>query len=315
MVKVSFGILTPQMSLGYEKLLRIWANAESSGFESCWLVDHFIPYDYPDRPITEPMLECWVTLAALSQSTKRIRFGPLVSCNSYRPPQLLAKMAASLDCVSGGRLNFAIGAGWLRLEHDAYGYDFPSTHTRIERLGEAIQLIKLMWTEEKASFKGKHYIIQEAVNYPKPVQKPHPPIYIGAENRKILKFAARYADIWNFPSDINAYPPEQYKERRGILENECDEIGRNPNAIKRSWLGYAVLGKNEGEVNNRLSSIKPRSLTREQVANEIVGTTDTCVRKIGEYVDLGVSEFLLIFPEPYTVEMLREFSQGVLGKF
>jgi F420-dependent oxidoreductase-like protein len=315
MRNVTFGILTPQMSLEFEQLRQIWVDAEACGFESAWIVDHFIPYDYPDRPITDPMLECWMTLAALARETKKMRLGPLVSCNSYRPPQLLAKMAATLDCISGGRLNFAIGAGWLRLEHEAYGYGFPKTQLRIERLGEAFEVIKRMWTEEKASFNGKHYSITGAVNCPKPVQKPHPPFYIGAEHEKILKFAARQADVWNFPSDINAYSPEQYKERVNTIENECDAIGRNPDTIKRSWLGIAVLGKNEKEVNEKVASIKPKPLTKQQVMREIVGTPETCLQRIGDYVDLGVSEFLLIFPERYRPEILHEFSNEVMDRF
>jgi len=313
--KVSFGILTPQMSLEYDQLRRIWIDAESCGFESAWIVDHFIPYDYPDRPITDAMLECWVTLSALARDIKKIRLGPLVSCNSYRPPQLLAKMAASLDCISGGRVNFAIGAGWLKLEHEAYGYGFPKTSARIERLGEAIEMIKRMWTEEKASFTGKCYTIKDAVSFPKPMQKPHPPIYIGAEHEMILKFAARHADVWNFPSDINAYTPSQYNERVSILENECDTIGRNPKTIRRSWLGIAVMGKNEKEVNERAASIRPKPLTKERATREIVGTADTCVQRLGEYVDLGVSEFLLIFPEPHKPEVFREFSYEVIDRF
>ena len=315
MKKVSFGILTPQMSLQYEQLRQRWIEAEACRFESAWIVDHFIPYDYPDRPITDPMLECWTTLSALSRETKKIRLGPLVSCNSYRPPQLLAKMAATLDCISGGRLNFGIGAGWLKLEHEAYGYAFSKTQLRIERLGEAIEIIRRMWTEEKASFRGKYYAITGAVNCPKPIQKPHPPFYIGAEHEKILKFAARHADVWNFRSDINAYTPEQYRERLNILENECDAIGRNPGTIKRSWLGIAVLGKNEKEVDERAASIKPKPLAKEQVMRNVVGTADTCVQRLGDYIDLGVSEFLLIFPEPYRPEILHEFSNEVMNKF
>lgn len=314
MSKVSFGIFVPQMSLQYGTIRRMFSDAEAIGFESAWLADHFIPYDYPDRPITEPMLECWTTLASLAAETKRIRFGALVSCNSYRPPQLLAKTTSTLDVISGGRLNFAIGAGWLRLEHEQYGYEFPAISQRIEKLREAIDIIRLLWTDEKASFAGKYYVIKEAINSPKPIQKPHPPIYVGAEHPTMIKFAAQYADVWNFPSDINPYTHQDYAQRVNILESQCDKIGRNPLAIKRSWLGIAILGKNEDHVTQKISSIKPKTLSKEQSFREIVGTAETCLQRIGEYVDLGVSEFILIFPETYTSETFREFYEKVVKK-
>jgi F420-dependent oxidoreductase-like protein len=312
--KVSFGIFVPQMSLQYATIRRMFIDAEEVGFESAWLADHFIPYDYPDRPITEPMLECWTTLASLATQTKKIRFGALVSCNSFRPPQLLAKITSTLDVISEGRVNFAIGAGWLQLEHEQYGYEFPAISKRIEKLNEAINIIRLLWTKEKASFAGKYYAIKEAVNSPRPVQKPRPPIYVGAERRTMIKFAAQYADVWNFPSDINPYTPQDYAQRVNILESQCDKIGRNPLAIKRSWLGLAILGKNEDDVARKISSIRPKGLSKEQSLREIVGTAETCLHRIGEYVDLGVSEFILIFPETYTSETLREFYDNIIEK-
>ncbi len=312
MPNVKFGILTPQMSRDYESIRRIWVEAESCGFNSAWIVDHLIPYDYPNRPLTEPMLECWVTLSVLARDTKRIRLGPLVSCNSYRQPQLLAKMSATLDVISDGRLNFAIGAGWLKMEHDAYGYTFPSTTQRIEKLREAIEIIRKMWTEDRTTFIGQHYTVKDAVNYPKPKQKPHPPICIGGEYEKAVRFVAKHADVWNFPSDINAYTTADYRNRLEILENECERIGRNPKSIQRSWLGVSVVGRNQEEVKERSKTIT--SLNADQLSREMVGTPDVCVQKLREYVDLGVTEFILIFPEHKVIENLRDFSQEVMPR-
>jgi len=258
------------------------------------------------------MLECWVTLSALARDTKKIKLGPLVSCNSYRKPQLLAKMASTLDVISNGRLNFAIGAGWLEPEHIAYGYPFPSTTERIERLGEAIEIIKRMWTQEKATFKGQYYHIEDAANFPKPIQKPHPPIHIGGEHEKAVRFAANHADVWNFPSDINAYTPAEYQTRVTILEEECSKIGRNPRTIQRSWLGISIVGSTQAEIDKNCKLI--RTLGREKLSNEIVGLPDSCAQKIEEYADLGVSEFILIFPENHEIEMLNEFSQEVMQR-
>lgn len=315
MTKISFGILTPQQSLHFKTLQRTWKEAELSGFESAWLVDHFIPYDFPNRPITEPCLECWVTLSALATHTEKIRLGPLVSCNSYRSPALLAKMAASLDVISGGRVNFGIGAGWLQPEHEAFGYPFPKTPERIERLREAIDIITKMWTEEKTTYIGTHYKIVNAVNNPKPLQKPHPPIYIGAEHERMVKFAAEKADVWNFPSDINAYSLKEYEDRVHALQSHCDLIGRNPNSIIKSWLGITLLAKNETQLNEKIKSVKSRTINRTKLLRQIVGTTEECAQKIGEYVDLGVTEFILIFPEAHQKDCLNEFSDNVMYEF
>jgi len=315
MTKISFGILTPQQSLHFKTLQRTWKEAELSGFESAWLVDHFIPYDFPNCPITEPCLECWVTLSALAMDTATIRLGPLVSCNSYRSPALLAKMAASLDVISGGRVNFGIGAGWLRPEHEAFGYPFPKTPERIERLREAIDIIIKMWTEEKTTYIGTHYKIVNAVNNPKPLQKPHPPIYIGAEHERMVKFAAEKADVWNFPSDINAYSLKEYEGRVHTLQSHCDLIGRNPNSIIKSWLGIALLAKNETQLNEKIKLMESRYVSQEKLLRQIVGTAKECAQKIGEYIDLGVTEFILIFPEAHQASCLREFSDNVMYEF
>lgn len=310
--KADFGILTPQMSFEYERLRAIWVDAESSGFDSASLVDDFFPYDYEDRPITDPFFECWVTLSALARDTKTIRLGSLISCNSFRSPSLLAKMSSTLDVISGGRLNFGIGAGSLRLEHEPYGFPFPNISTRMTMLGEAIELIKRMWTEEKATFKGKHYHISEAVNNPKPLQKPHPPIWVGAEHEKMIRFAAKYANVWNFTADLNPHTLADYKERINILDNECDAIGRNPKSIRKSWLGVALLGKNKQVIDAKVAALRLRYATRG-ITEGIVGTADECVRRVGELMDLGVSEFILVLPEILNSNCMREFYDEVIS--
>lgn len=306
MAKPRIGILTPQMSRDYGQIMKIWREAESYGFDSAWLVDHLIPYDYPTRPKTEPMLECWMTLSALAAATRSIRLGPLVTCNSYRQPQLLAKMSSSLDVISEGRLNFGIGAGWLKEDFEEYGYMFSTAPERMARLEEAITIIKLMWAEEEATFAGKYYAVDKATNYPKPQQKPHPPVYVGGDHPNAIRLVARHADVWNFPSDINAYTPNQYQIRVRTLEQECDKIGRDPKTIRRSWLGIGVTGGDQAEVDKRCEPIN--TLTKDKLSNEIVGTPDICAQKMGEYEDLGVSEFILIFPENREIENMYEFS-------
>jgi len=314
MRKISFGILTSLQSFEYENIRAIWREAESCGFESTWLPDHFVPYDLTERPITEPVLECWITLSALARDTKTVRLGPLVSCNGFRPPALLAKMAASLDVISEGRLNFGIGAGWMQLEHQAYGYPFPKTSERIKQLGEALDIVKRMWSEEKPTYKGQHYEIAGAVNNPKPIQKPHPPIYVGAAHERMIRFAAEWADNWNFASDVHPCTITDYQLRANTLENCCNEIGRDPQAIRRSWLGLAVLGSSKGDLEEKISRLKPKNMERELFLRGMVGTADETIQKLRDYLDLGVSEFILKFPEIRKEGCLREFSANVMEK-
>jgi alkanesulfonate monooxygenase SsuD/methylene tetrahydromethanopterin reductase-like flavin-dependent oxidoreductase (luciferase family) len=300
------------MSLTYEQIRKIWMEAEACGFDSASLVDDFFPYDYPDRPVTDNFLECWITLSALARDTRTIRLGSLISCNSFRSPALLAKMAATLDVISVGRLNFGIGAGSLRLEHEPYGFPFHKISIRMDMLAEAIQLIKLMWTEEKATFKGKYYRLSEAVNNPKPIQKPNPPLWVGAEQEKMIRFAARYADVWNFTADLNPHPLADYEERIRTLENECDLIGRNPRSIRKSWLGVALLDQGKESINTKIVMLKTKSATRG-ISEGIIGTADECIQRIGELSDLGVSEFILVMPEILQTKCLRDFHDKVIA--
>src|SRR6266702_1370386 len=147
----------------YETMTNVAKAADETGFEAIWLVDHFHTVPYPSQEVT---FECWMSLAALARDTKRVRVGPIVTCNSYRNPALLAKMASTVDVLSHGRLNLGIGAGWHEQEYQAYGYNFPSAPTRLAQLGEAVQIILKMWTEENPVFEGKYYQIHDAINQP-----------------------------------------------------------------------------------------------------------------------------------------------------
>ena len=177
--KLKFGVFLPfyafrnaETASLFNLIQEVTHECERLGYYSVLLDDHLMLNKMP-------ILECWTTLSALSAATERIRLGTMVTCNSFRNPALLAKMAATVDNISEGRLELAIGAGVQKNEHNAYGFPFPSSKARIERLGEAVEIIKMMWTEEKASYNGKHYLIHDAVCEPKPVQKPHPPITVG----------------------------------------------------------------------------------------------------------------------------------------
>ena len=180
---IRFGIQTPQEGCTYEALATHWREADALGFDSIWIDDHFYPVV---RPRAEAQMEAWTLLAALARETTRIRIGILVGCNSYRSPAVVAKMAATVDVLSGGRLIHGMGAGWFESEYRGYGFEFPSVGRRLAQLDEALTVQKLLWSEEEASFGGRFYRLENAVCNPKPVQRPHPPILIGGGGEKTL---------------------------------------------------------------------------------------------------------------------------------
>jgi F420-dependent oxidoreductase-like protein len=244
--KLSFGIKTVPQHTTYEDMLRVWLEADSiPSIEHAWLFDHFMPLgnDY-----TGPCLEGWTLLAAYAAVTKRIRLGLMVTGNTYRNPAVLANMAATVDIISGGRLDFGIGAGWNEREHSSYGIPLYAAGERIRRLGEACEIIKRMWTETAPTFEGKYYQIKEAYCEPKPVQKPYPPFVIGGAGEKLtLRVVAQYASIWNFVGgDV-----EMFKQRSAVLDNHCAAIGRDPQTIQRS-IQAIVDPANMEEARNRL---------------------------------------------------------------
>jgi F420-dependent oxidoreductase-like protein len=227
--RMRFGIKTAPQHTTYEEILRVWQEAdEQPSLEHAWLFDHFMPIVGDHRG---PCLEGWSLLAALAARTSRIRVGLMVTGNTYRHPAVLANIGATVDIVSGGRLDLGIGAGWNEREHHAYSIPMYTVAERIRRLGEACEVIRRMWTETAPSFEGKYYTITEAYCEPKPVQKPHPPFVIGGNGERLtLRVAARHADIWNYVTG----PVEEFKRLNGVLDEHCAVVGRNPAEIERS---------------------------------------------------------------------------------
>lgn len=265
----------------YVKLKGLILECEGLGFDSAWVMDHFFWKE-------GGLLECWTVLAALAAETHRIRLGPLVTCVSYRYPSLLAKIAATLDVISGGRLDFGIGAGWKEDEYRAYGVPFHSYKVRVRRLREAIIITKRMWTEDAPSFKGEFFGIKAAVCEPKPVQEPHPPIWIGGAGRPVLKVVAELGDACNFFGS-----PEGFKEKSGVLKTFCERAGRKYEDVVKTWTGDVVVGESRGEVLDKASRFKPPQVPMEEyLANHIVGTPEECISKIEHYAKLGVTHFL-----------------------
>jgi alkanesulfonate monooxygenase SsuD/methylene tetrahydromethanopterin reductase-like flavin-dependent oxidoreductase (luciferase family) len=232
----SFGILTAPMQVSYEDILRVWEEADAvPEIEHAWLFDHLMPIGGdPDGPI----FEGWTLLSALAARTERIRLGILVSSNRFRPPAVLAKIATTVDVVSGGRLDFGIGAGsrpshpLARREYDAHGLPYHDQADAVAALAEACTVIRRLWTEEEPfDFDGEHVRLTGAFGNPKPVQRPHPPIMIGGRSSATLRVVAEHADLWNIPGGGDI---EDVAGRSALLDRYCTEIGRDPASITRS---------------------------------------------------------------------------------
>ena len=260
----------------------------AGAFDAVWLSDHFVPGAGWKSPDTDT-LECWTTTAAMSLRHPTYRFGQIVMGNSYRYPPLLAKSAATLQVLTGGRLILGIGAGWMESEYRAYGYEFPSPAVRLARLSESIRLMRRMWRGSPASFEGKHYRIKDAWCLPKP--EAAPPIMIGSGGEQIaLKLVARHADWWNL-SDIS---PENFARKAAILEEHCRSEGRDPTSILYTLQCQALaIAPSEGEA----KALAERSTLAKNTRAEavIVGTPDQVAARLEPYVALGVRHFILRF--------------------
>jgi len=307
--RIKFGLFLPQVGLPFPVIQARVQLAERLGFHSVWFVDHMWSRGLPDFE----HLEAWTLMSAIAAVTERIRIGTLVLCNSYRSPALLAKMAASLDNISGGRLLLGLGAGWMEEEYLAYGYPFPSTRVRIEQLEEALCIIKLLLSEPRASFQGKYYAIDDAVNNPKPVQRPHPPILIGgAGEQRLLRVVAEHADIWNCPN--NAAPSLPHK--LDVLKRHCDAIGRDPQSIEVSEQSIMILGHNQKDLRSKVQFAKQAfgaTFDIEQTA--LRGTPEQLIDAIQHRSRQGVTFFTTLFGDMNQPETLELFASAVAPAF
>ncbi len=295
----------------FEAIGNVALRCEALGFDSIWVYDHFITF-----PATSgACFESWTTLSALATLTKNLGLGQLVTCNSYRYPSVLAKMGATLDVVSNGRLNFGIGAGWYKLEYDAYGIHYPKDSVRIDQLREAVQIIKKMWTEDEPSFHGQYYTIEKAINNPKPVQKPHPPILIGGQGKKLtLRVVAELADRCNFGGPIT---PQRYKELLEVLDEHCKRVGRKIDQIEKTLIvDYTVIAKNRTALKEKIRKFKPNGVSKTQfIEGNLVGTPEEIISRIAEFIHVGVTYIMMRFPDMMKNEPFQLFSDKVMPAF
>ena len=272
---------------------------EKLGYHSIWLDDHLMYNDWQ-------ILECWTTLSALASLTNKVRLGTMVSCNMHRNPGVLAKAAATLDVISEGRLELGIGAGIQEREHMAYGFGFPKFSVRVERLAEAIQVIMNLWTQEKASFQGKHYALRDAFCEPKPIQKPHLPITVGGSSEMILrKVTAPYGDRF----DWGLQPIDEYKRKLTFLESQCKMIGRNFDQIEKScWpAGQVLIAEKQKDLDKKISREEFRK-------NTLAVTPDRCIEQLQDYMNLGVTYFMLYFADFLSTKGLKLFAEKVASR-
>ncbi|MFQ5986571.1 MAG: TIGR03560 family F420-dependent LLM class oxidoreductase [Thermoplasmata archaeon] len=325
---VAFGVMIPQGWFAelpaetyapeqYEAMVALAREVERLGYASGWLFDHFRPHPMipPERVPTTSTFECWTTLAALARETARLRLGSLVSAVAYRSPALLAKMAACVDVLSGGRLEFGIGAGGFEGEHVSYGFPFAPPRTRVAQLNEAIQIIRAMWREEKASFRGNHFVVEEAPCVPKPIQRPGPPLTVGAGSGRrlpILRLAARWADRCT----LLRCPPDECARQLDMLRGHAEEVERDYDTIEKSVHLGLLLGRTTKEVERRLRVHKPpnvslKAFRAEQEPGTVIGTPEEVATRLLEYRNLGVTYFIFQVDGALERDPLRLFADEV----
>ncbi len=311
-----FGIqIEPQFGFEFDEIVELADLALKNEFATLWFSDHFmLNKDATDRVLLDP----WIAMAALTQLNKQVRIGSLVFCNSYRQPPLHAKMGATLDYISDGRLEFGIGAGWKKLEYNAYGIPFRDDSIRIAQLAEAIQIIRGIWTEERFSMSGQYYEVQEVVSYPKPVRKPNPTIWVGTMKAgpKMLDVAAESGDGINIAW---SFTPDDTKDVFERLDEKLDTHDRNPDEFQRSVGLWTHIFENDKQMEEAIrENAKQRGMSqkeyRERVKSALWGTPETVLESIQEYIELGCDQLIFMFPHEGEEEQIELMGRLVLSK-
>jgi F420-dependent oxidoreductase-like protein len=298
-----FGIFSPQAGMSFRAMLDRATSAEKLGYHSLWLVDHFWNRGVPQVDV----LECTTMMSALAASTTRIRIGSLVICNSFRNPALLAKSLTTIDNISNGRLEIGLGAGWMDEEYRAYGYEFPSIGTRLRQLDEGVQILKAMFTAQKASFKGRYYNVADAFNNPQPVQKPHPPITIGGSGEKtMLRIVAKHADRWNCPAGYR-----NFEHKFDVLKQHCQAVGRDLKSINISEQLLVCIGASEAEVEDKWKISQRLPFWR----TGIKGTPPQVIEALRDRVRRGITFFTIIFGDMNSAQSIDLFAHEVMPAF
>lgn len=292
----------------WQKSVDVAVLAEELGYDSIWVYDHF--HNVP-KPAQEAVFECWTTIAAISQRTSRIRLGQMVGCNSYRNPGLLAKITSTVDVISGGRLDWGIGAGWYESEYRGYGYEFAKPSDRIGMLKETVEIVKSMWSQPETTYDGKYYKMSRANCDPKPLQQPNPPVWIGGGGEQLtLRVVAQHADVSNFGSSL-----EEFTKKRAILQQHCKVVGRDEDTIRKTISSEVFIRETEAEVIAAGSKNLWGEPAESWRSKALVGTPEQVSEKIQKYLDAGCTGFVPWCADYPSTESLELFATKVIPNF
>ncbi len=290
----------------WQTILNAANKIEALNYESIWVYDHF--HTVP-KPTQDPTFECWTLMSALSQTTEKVRLGQMCTCNSYRNPSYLTKVASNIDVMSNGRLEYAIGAGWYDHEYKAYGYEYPSDGERLKMLEESLIIYKLMTTEEEPKFEGKYYSIDGAINQPKPIQKPYPPLWVCGGGEKVtLKLLAKYGDYGNWDVDV-----EGFIHKSNVLKQHCENEGRDFSEIGRTLHTNVLIANSEDELKTKISKLSTyTNIPEDYYFNRpLIGTKDKVFDTINQFKEAGCSYLIAYVPDVVwgdTLDILSELN-------
>ncbi|NBU64958.1 MAG: LLM class F420-dependent oxidoreductase [Chloroflexia bacterium] len=316
-MSAKFGLFVPQgwrMDLveirdplaQYEAMTTVAREAEQAKFDSIWVYDHFHTVPTPE---IETTFECWSITAGLSRDTKSIKIGQMVTCNGYRNPALLAKIASTIDVMSAGRLLCGLGAGWYEHEWRAYGYGFPDVPERMRAFREAVEIVVKMWTEEKPTYQGKFYTINEPINEPKGIQTPHIPLWLGGGGEKVtLKLVAKYAQACN----VGGGDPALVSQKLAILKEHCETLGRSYDAITKSTSINVFMLKPGEDAEQATAKVRGAVSLADYQKNVVVGGADAVTAKIDSLLAAGADYIIGYLPRvAYEPERVQQYADVI----
>jgi F420-dependent oxidoreductase-like protein len=300
---MEYGVLVPQGwrldlrgidgdARKWDTVKRVSRGLDRAGWDSLWVYDHF--HTFPRKEV-EATFEAWMMMSILAEITESARIGQFVTCAQYRKPSYLAKIAACVDVASGGRLNVGVGSGWYEEEFRAFGYDFRSVGARLRRLEETCEILRHMWTDELASFEGKHFRLEEAVCEPKPLQKPGPPLWIGGRGKKVLlRLVARYADVWNFNGGMS-----EFDESAEVLRQHCREVGRDFATLRLTAMGNGICYDSEAELEEFKARVAGQGISVDMLLSitGCKGTREQCIEYLRRWKRKGIDGFVFFFQD------------------
>jgi F420-dependent oxidoreductase-like protein len=289
----------------FQALVMFARAADESGYETLWVADHL----HNAMNTQHMVFECWTIATAMLRATEHIRVGTLVTSNGYRNPALQAKMASTLDVIGGGRFTFGIGSGYWEPDYQGYGYPFPDTDGRLRRLDEALQVILAMWTEDEANFTGEYYQINNAINQPKGLQRPHVPLLVAGGGEKMtLRLVAKYGDQCNISAD-----PATLEHKFAVLRKHCEDVGRDYATIHKTAMTLCIIADSDQEAAEQVPPWAPGAYPGNVAEYGLVGTVDTVRKRMAAYEAAGVNELVLSFVDAPGLTTQRRFAEEFLG--